>query len=323
LFFVLDRSNIDKNKGAAMANLTIHDVAARAGVSKSTVSLVLQNSTLVKGATREKVARIMVEMGYVYNTAAAGLRSKSPVASAAVSAQPVAVVALSTDLADADCAAFATAMQKAAAGRGMGLHLLAPNAPWQGRRISTHLDDTASDTTLTALHHKALARQLEGLAATKATRHLLGMGATEVAFVGGDPSHPVDKLRIGGYLQRLSKVGIAPLHLTGGYEFSFGRRALSKLLLDHPNCSAALCINDQVALGMISALAEMGIPLGEEFRVVGWGDTPVAAMHSLSSITPALPELASACVTWALDGGAQTHEVEPALIRRASSMGGT
>jgi LacI family transcriptional regulator len=53
---------------------TIVDVARHAGVSKSTVSLVLQNSPLVKAATREAVTRAMDALDYVYNRAAANLR---------------------------------------------------------------------------------------------------------------------------------------------------------------------------------------------------------------------------------------------------------
>ena len=54
---------------------TIVDVAKAAGVSKSTVSLVLQNSPLVRDETRADVRRVMAEIGYVYNRAAATLRS--------------------------------------------------------------------------------------------------------------------------------------------------------------------------------------------------------------------------------------------------------
>ena len=54
--------------------VTVLDVARHSGVSKSTVSLVLQDSPLVKDSTREKVQRSAEELGYVYNRAAASLR---------------------------------------------------------------------------------------------------------------------------------------------------------------------------------------------------------------------------------------------------------
>src|SRR5271165_3203197 len=53
---------------------TIVDVARRAGVSKSTVSLVLGGSALVADATRERVSAAMVELGYIYHRGAATLR---------------------------------------------------------------------------------------------------------------------------------------------------------------------------------------------------------------------------------------------------------
>ena len=54
---------------------TIIDVAKAAGVSKSTVSLILQASPLVRPATREAVRQAMADLGYVYNRSAANLRS--------------------------------------------------------------------------------------------------------------------------------------------------------------------------------------------------------------------------------------------------------
>ena len=56
---------------------TIIDVAKQAGVSKSTVSLVLQNSPSVREETRKQVRAAMAEIGYVYNRSAANMRSSN------------------------------------------------------------------------------------------------------------------------------------------------------------------------------------------------------------------------------------------------------
>ncbi|MBR7518356.1 LacI family DNA-binding transcriptional regulator, partial [Mycobacterium tuberculosis] len=53
---------------------TVVDIAHAAGVSKSTVSLVLQGSPLVNEKTREKVNSVIADLGYVYNRGAANLR---------------------------------------------------------------------------------------------------------------------------------------------------------------------------------------------------------------------------------------------------------
>ena len=56
---------------------TIRDVAERAGVSRSTVSLVLNNSPLPRDETRKRVLQVMEEMNYVPNNNARGLSSRS------------------------------------------------------------------------------------------------------------------------------------------------------------------------------------------------------------------------------------------------------
>ncbi|MCG5474551.1 MAG: LacI family transcriptional regulator, partial [Sinorhizobium fredii] len=64
----------------ARERVTVVDIARAAGVSKSTVSLVLQGSSLVNEATRAKVNAAIRELGYVYNRGAANLRqSKSKI----------------------------------------------------------------------------------------------------------------------------------------------------------------------------------------------------------------------------------------------------
>ncbi len=327
LNFNLDRSkwpNIVQN-GQVMRKPTITDVAARAGVSKSTVSLVLQSSPLVKQATRAVVQRAMSEIGYVYNAAAAGLRTgRGPADLLAPSpaSETPAMVHLCCDLKSADDTAFAGALQSACAAQNMGLRLLHPGEEWQGRRISTDPSHAADARTLTALHTRAKLRHLDGLVAGQAARHLLGLGATTIAFVGGDQHRDNDALRLRGYLQRLAKAEVAPLPALGGDDFTFGRRAGTALLAQHPACTAALCINDQVALGLIETLAERGIVIGEAFRVVGWGDTPAGRAMNLSSVQPNWSALAEAALTWAQLGVEAKLEVTPTLIRRASSTGG-
>ena len=59
-----------------MARVTLMDVARHCGVSRATVSLVLNDSPLVAAKTRDRVREAMTELGYVYNRAAASLRTQ-------------------------------------------------------------------------------------------------------------------------------------------------------------------------------------------------------------------------------------------------------
>ncbi len=56
------------------SSITVIDIAREAGVSKSTVSLVLRDSPLVHAETRAKVQEAIEKLGYVYNRSAANLR---------------------------------------------------------------------------------------------------------------------------------------------------------------------------------------------------------------------------------------------------------
>ena len=64
------------NSGTKSKSVTVIDVAKKAGVSKSTVSLVLTGSPKVSDKARSKVEKAIDEIGYVYNRDAASLRSR-------------------------------------------------------------------------------------------------------------------------------------------------------------------------------------------------------------------------------------------------------
>jgi len=119
-----------------------------------------------------------------------------------------------------------------------------------------------------------------------ATEHLLEQGAKRIAFVGGLEGRAVTQERMAGYLSAIESAGLEPHVLTGSASRAFGREAAHALAKDHPEVDAAVCFNDQVALGMISGCAEIGRNVGRDLRIVGFDDIEEAA-HSwppLSSV---------------------------------------
>src|SRR3954453_397876 len=80
----MDRSNNSNGKAGGLggvpprARVTVLDIAKAAGVSRSTVSLVLQGSQLVRPSTRDRVREAMERLGYVYHRGAANLRRQKP-----------------------------------------------------------------------------------------------------------------------------------------------------------------------------------------------------------------------------------------------------
>ncbi len=286
---------------------TIVDVARKAGVSKSTVSLVLQNSPVVKETTRKQVRAAMAEVGYVYNRAAANLRMAS--------ASLIGLVI--NDLRNPFFTEFATSLQMALSAHGYatvvanadedpalqaqvveamiehGVAALVISPAYGGEAATFEAISRAGIPAMQVLRKVvADARNIPFAApdyligGRLATEHLIAGGARRIAFVGGLEGRDVTRERMSGYLEVLAASGLAPLLMLGRSSRGFGREAAGRLAREHPDVDAALCFNDLVALGMVSGCAQIGRSLGRGFKIVGFDDIEECAetWPSLSSV---------------------------------------
>ena len=330
---------------------TIIDVANRAGVSKSTVSLVLQNSPLVRAGTREEVRRAMVELGYVYNRSAAQLRQSN-----------TGLIGLViNDLRNPFFAEFATSVQMALSAKGFATVLANTDEDpaLQAQVVSAMLEHGVAALVLSPAYG-AVEATFEAIARANvptmqvlrramrdvtrfpfavpdyqagsrlATDHLLQSGARRIAFLGGVAGREVTEQRMAGYLAALAGAGMAPLHLPGRPGRAFGRESAMRLTAEHPDVDAVLCFNDLVALGILSGCAEIGRRVGPDIKVVGFDDIEECAQAwpPLSSVRcdiAALGRLAAETVLRWLETGERPapETVTPVdLVIRASSRGG-
>jgi LacI family transcriptional regulator len=328
---------------------TIVDVARAAGVSKSTVSLVLQNSALVKEETRADVRRVMAEIGYVYNRSAANLRSSN--------AGLIGLVI--NDLRNPFFTEFATSVQMALSARGYATVLANTDEDpgLQAQVVGAMIEHGVSALILSSAYGEVsgtfdqIARA--GIPAVQVLRrvhpdttqfpfaapdgpaggrlavaHLLAQGARRIAFVGGLPGRSVTEARKAGYLEVLGQAGIAPLVLEGRPVRAFGREMAARLAAEHPDVDAVLCFNDLVALGLLSGCAEIGRAVGPRFRVVGFDDIEECAQvwPTLTSVRSNIAGFGQAMAGTVLDW--LEESVKPAaetlspveLIARASSL---
>ena len=326
---------------------TIVDVAARAGVSKSTVSLVIRDSPLVRAETREDVRRAIAELGYVYNRSAANLRSPN-----------TGLIGLViNDLRNPFFAEFATSAQMALWARGYATVLAntdedpAIQAQVAGAMIEHGVaglvispvyggeEATFAPLARAGIPALQVLRQVADPArfpfagpdyatgSRLAADHLLALGARRIAFVGGLEGRPVTQGRMSGYLAAIPG---APLILPGRPTRAFGRDAARRLAQDHPEADAALCFNDLVALGLLSGCAERGRAVGRGFRVVGFDDIEECA-HSFPPLTSVRCDIAGfgramaqTILAW-LETGTRPAPVTMTpvtLVPRASSLGG-
>lgn len=272
---------------------TIIDVASRAGVSKSTVSLVLQNSPLVKSETREDVRRAMLDLGYVYNRSAAQLRQSN-----------TGLIGLViNDLRNPFFTEFATSVQMALSAKGFATVLANTDEDpaLQAQVVAAMLEHGvaalivspaygAVEPTFDAIARanvptmQVLRRVVPDVArfpfavpdyragSRMATDHLMATGARRIAFLGGLEGREVTEQRMSGYLAALAGAGMAPLHLPGRPTRAFGREAALQLAAEHPDVDAVLCFSDLVALGILSGCAEIGRQVGRDLKVVGFDD---------------------------------------------------
>jgi LacI family transcriptional regulator len=329
---------------------TIIDVARAAGVSKSTVSLVLQNSALVRTETREDVRKAMVALGYVYNRSAANLRS----------ADAGLIGLVINDLRNPFFTEFATSLQMELSAQGYATVIANTDedSALQAQVVGAMLEHGVSALVLSSAYgdvsatFDAIARAnvptLQVLRRAEpdrdrfpfavpdytagsrmATEHLLALKARRVAFVGGFSGREVTDSRMSGYLSALAGAGLQPLHLPGRPDRDFGREIAGRLAREHPDVDAALCFNDLVALGLLTGCAELGRKVGSDLRIVGFDDIADCRQSwpALSSVSCDIATfarlMARTVLHWLKDGTPPPREtVTPVtLILRASSEG--
>ena len=328
---------------------TIIDVAHSAGVSKSTVSLVLQDSPLVKAETREIIQKAMLDIGYVYNRAAANMRSSN-----------TGLIGLViNDLRNPFFTEFATSVQMALSARGYATVLAntdedpAVQAQVVGAMIEHGVsalvispcygDEEATFGRLAraGIPTMQVLRQVDARTdvfpfaapdyqsgSKLAADHLLATGARRIAFVGGVAGRGVAQERMSGYLAALAAVGHAPLVIPGRASRAFGREAAQTLSRLHPDVDAAICFNDLVALGLLSGFAALGRTVGPGLQVVGFDDIEDCAQvyPALSSVRCNIAGfgegIAATLLNWLEDGVHPPHDTRTAieLVIRASSV---
>ena len=335
-----------------MRRPTIIDVARRAGVSKSTVSLVLRNSPLVREATRTAVRAAMNELDYIYNRAAANMRTanagligfvindlRNPFFTqfAASLQMTLSVRNYSAVMANTnEDPALQDQVVRAMIEHGVAAIVISPaygevsatfdaiaNAGVPAMQVLRKVDPRIDLFPFAAPDY----RQGSRLAA----EHLLECGAKRIAFAGGLGGRDVTCERMSGYVSVLEAGRMEPIVLTGQASRSFGHEVVRRLRTEFGNVDAAICFNDLVAMGMLSAFARIGERVGTQFRIVGFDD-----IEDCSQIYPSLSSvhcdiaafggrIAETVLAWLEEGSAPEAELRTPvrLVVRESSRGET
>jgi len=329
---------------------TILDVAAKAGVSKSTVSLVLQRSPQVKEDTAKSVRKAMAELGYVYNRAAANLRSSA-----------VGLVGLViNDLRNPFFTEFATTLQMTLAAQGYATVISnsAEDPELQAKLVASMIEHGVSAFVISPTYGMGpetfdqiaragipclqVLRQGDdrldqfpfasfdyACGSAEATTHLMQQGAKRIAFVGGLEGRAITVERMAGYRAVLAGQSQEPLACHGRPTRAFGIEAAEALMRDYPEVDGAIAFNDLVALGMMAGFAKAGRQVGRDFRLVGFDDIEDCAQvwPQLSSVSCDIEgfarDTAGRLLSWMVDGKRPAAELRAPvhLVQRQSSIG--
>jgi DNA-binding LacI/PurR family transcriptional regulator len=288
-----------------MPRVTLMDVARHCGVSRATVSLVLNDSPLVAEKTRDRVRQAMTELGYVYNRAAASLRTQ----------HSDAIGVVLTNITNPYFAEIAAGLQDTLTSRSVPLLAVSgEDRDLQHRLVRSLVERNVEGIVLVPAHGTTpndlpdlvgtplvlLARRLIGMDADyvgaqnrdggyAAAEHLYSHGCRRIAFVGGYADSSAREERAGGVEEFLNDHGL-PLDSDHSVVCEparpQAREAAMRLLNKDPAVDGIVCFSDVVAFGVLDAIADLGLTVSADVRVIGFDDVHDAGLNrpSLSSV---------------------------------------
>ncbi|MGW4215300.1 LacI family DNA-binding transcriptional regulator [Lentzea sp. NPDC004789] len=281
---------------------TIIDVAAHAGVSRGTVSRVLQGGHNVSPASREAVDAAIRKLGYVVNRAARSLVTQR--------AGSVAFLLSETQdrlFADPNFTTLLTGCTTALGEHDIPLILITAGTEAERRRILPFLSAHHVDGVLLISSHRGnpmiehlrranlpfvccgkplgergplsyvASDDLEG--ARTMVRHLIESGRRRVATIAGPQDMPGGLERLQGYRDTLADQGIPydeRLVATGDYSRASGEACMQQLLAAAPDIDAVFVASDLMAAGALAAIQRAGLRVPDDIAVGGFDDSPAA-----------------------------------------------
>jgi DNA-binding LacI/PurR family transcriptional regulator len=319
---------------------TLEEVARVAGVSRATVSRVVNGSPRVSSEARRAVEAAVVRLGYAPNRAARSLVTRRT--------DSIGLVVAESDervFGEPFFASLVRGVSKELTGSEIQLVLLLAHSAAERARVesyvTSHLDGVvlvsthAHDPLLVSLGDAGIpavvaGRPPEGVAlpyvdadnvggACVAVDHLLGRGRTRIGTITGPLDMPPGLDRRTGYRQALAAVGRPHdpgRDATGDFSAASGERATSALLDHDPDLDAIFAASDLMAVGAVRTLIRAGRRVPDDVAVVGFDDSVVAetATPALTSVHQPVVDIGRRLVRVLLDAVTAERRVPAATV---------
>jgi DNA-binding LacI/PurR family transcriptional regulator len=285
-----------------------------AGVSRATVSRVVNGSPRVSPAVRETVEHAVAELGYVPNLAARSLVTQRTDAVACVVSEPESRI-----FSDPFFGSVIRGVSRGLASEGLQMLLLMVQSAEDYPRVARFMAGGHVDGALMFSLHEGdplprIARDL-GLPAVfggrpwttgpdvsyvdadnrgggrSATQHLIDRGCHRIATITGPLDHLASLDRLAGFEDAFADAAapVSPqLVVCGDFTQEGGQRAMEQLLLLEPPVDGVFCSSDPMAAGALRALRSAGRKVPDDVAVVGfddheqiaaWTDPPLTTVH--------------------------------------------
>lgn len=321
----------------------LEDVAAEAGVSTASVSLVLRGAAGPSEATRRRVLEAAARLGYRPDRAASLLASRRS-----------GLLGVVFDVRSDHHGELVEDLQEAAEQNGFDLVLSTVSRTRDERRAVETLVDSRCEALVLlgpegpADWLTAVSRQLPVVAVGRPVRpagfdvvraadgdgvelvvdHLVALGHEAIAYVDGGPGDIAEERRR-GYRSALRRTGLLDRArvVLGGHTEGVGMAVAAAVAAEDERPTAMVAFNDRVAVGLIDGLMRAGLRVPGDVSIAGYDDSPLSrlahiGLTTVSQDSRALSRHAVAAVVDRLDGARTEHReivLPPRLVVRTST----
>jgi len=282
---------------------TLEAVARRAGVSRATVSRVVNGSTTVAVGIRDAVNQAVEELGYVPNQAARSLVTQRTESIALILPEtanrvfsddlffPAVIRGVSVELDAADkqlvlmmagsVASHDRVERYAMAGHVDGVMFASMHGadPLPGKLARLGIPVVCSGRPMASAELPVPYVDVDHLGGVaQAIRHLLGTGRRRIATIAGPQDMVAGIDRLAGYQGVLRAAGLAEHVAVGDFTRESGIRAMRQLLADDPALDAVFVASDMMAHGALQALRDAGRRVPTDVAVIGFDDFEISRL---------------------------------------------